>query len=88
MAQNSVKLFKRFTVRHYQRSLSSLAEAFYNEEQKELINSTKKLIESEINPHADQWEKDQLFPAKEVFKTFGQAGLLGINKPVEYGGQG
>ena len=35
-----------------------------------------------------QWEKDQIFPAHELFKKFGDAGLLGINKPVEYGGLG
>ena len=29
-----------------------------------------------------------MFPAKEVFKKFGSAGLLGINKPTEYGGLG
>ena len=46
------------------------------------------MIETEINPHVEQWEKEQIFPAKEVFKAFGQAGLLGINKPVEYGGLG
>ena len=46
------------------------------------------MIETEINPHVEQWEKEQIFPAKEVFKAFGQAGLLGINKPVDYGGLG
>ena len=35
-----------------------------------------------------QWEKEQIFPAHEVFKKLAQAGLLGINKPVEYGGLG
>ena len=29
-----------------------------------------------------------MFPAHEVFKKLGSAGLLGVNKPVEYGGQG
>lgn len=39
------------------------------------------MIETEINPYVEQWEREQIFPAKEVFKAFGQAGLLGINKP-------
>ena len=60
---------------------SSLCESFYNEEQRELQRTTKKLIETEINPYVEQWEREQIFPAKEVFKAFGQAGLLGINKP-------
>lgn len=46
------------------------------------------LIETEINPHCDQWEKDKMFPAHEVFKKIGDAGFLGINYPVEYGGLG
>ena len=65
-----------------------MADSFYNDEQKELMKTTKKLIETEINPHTEQWEKEQMFPAHEVFKKFGDAGLLGINKPSEYGGLG
>ena len=70
------------------RSKSSLSDSFYNEEQKELQKNVKKLIDLEINPHCDQWEKEQIFPAHQVFKKFGDAGFLGITKPVEYGGQG
>ena len=44
------------------RKASTLADSFYNEEQKELQNTVKKLIDAEINPHADQWEKDKIFP--------------------------
>ena len=35
-----------------------------------------------------QWEREEIFPAHEVFKKLANAGLLGINKPVEYGGLG
>jgi len=70
------------------RKASTLADSFYNEEQKELQASVKKLIDAEINPHADKWEKEKMFPAHEVFKKFGDQGLLGINKPTEYGGLG
>ena len=72
----------------YRQYSSTLAESFYNEEQWELQKVTKKLIDNEINPFVDQWEDAKMFPAKEVFKTFGSAGLLGINKPTEYGGLG
>ena len=68
--------------------MSSMADAFYNDEQKELQATVKKLVDTEINPHGDEWEKQKSFPAHQVFKKFGQAGLLGINKPTEYGGQG
>ena len=68
----------------YRQYSSVLAESFYNDEQKELQKTTKKLIETEINPHVEQWETEKIFPAKEVFKKFGDAGLLGINKPADY----
>ena len=35
-----------------------------------------------INPYVDQWEKEGNFPAHKIFKTLGDAGFLGINKPV------
>ena len=70
------------------RNASQLAEAFYNDEQKELHKSVVKLIETEINPNAEQWERDRIFPAHAVMKKFGQAGLLGINKPEKWGGLG
>ena len=72
----------------YGRKASSLADAFYNEEQKQLQDTVNKLIDTEINPHCDKWENDKAFPAHEVFKKFGDQGLLGINKPPEYGGLG
>ena len=70
------------------RNVSQLAENFYNEEQKELQSSAIKLIETEINPHVEQWERERIFPAHDVFKKFGQAGFLGINKPEKFGGLG
>ncbi|NVN86823.1 MAG: acyl-CoA dehydrogenase family protein [Rhodopseudomonas sp.] len=48
----------------------------------------QKFIAAEINPHVDEWEKAGIFPAHELFKKLGELGFLGLNKPVEYGGQG
>ena len=45
-------------------------------------------IANEINPHVDAWEKADIFPAHELFKKLGDLGFLGLNKPIEYGGQG
>lgn len=36
----------------------------------------------------DEWEKAKSFPAKEVFKKLGNAGLLGVTKSIGYGGLG
>lgn len=30
----------------------------------------------------DQWEADGQFPAHKIFKLLGNAGFLGVNKPV------
>lgn len=48
----------------------------------------QQVIKSEINPFVDEWEKAGIFPAHEVFKKLGELGLLGLCKPVEYGGSG
>ena len=59
----------------------------FTHEHEELRRSLQKFIAAEINPHVDQWEKDQIFPAHELFKKMGALGFLGLNKPVEFGGQ-
>jgi citronellyl-CoA dehydrogenase len=51
-------------------------------------DTMKKFIDAEINPHVDEWEKAGLYPAHQVFRRLGQLGMLGITKPVEYGGMG
>ena len=48
----------------------------------------QKFIAAEINPHVDEWEKADIFPAHELFKKLGELGFLGLNKPAEFGGQG
>src|ERR1700757_1436504 len=60
----------------------------FTREHAEIRRTLRAIIDKDINPHVDQWEEDGIFPAHEVFKKLGSAGLLGINKPVEYGGQG
>ncbi|CAL8397183.1 probable acyl-CoA dehydrogenase 6 [Gadus morhua] len=60
----------------------------YTPEHFALKESIKKIIDQEINPHVDQWEAEGKFPAHRIFKILGNAGILGVNKPVEYGGLG
>merc|ERR1711970_212377 len=64
------------------------AQAYYEEEQKSMQQTVRRIIDNNINPYVDQWEKEEQYPAKQVFKKLGDAGLLGVNKPVEYGGMG
>jgi citronellyl-CoA dehydrogenase len=48
----------------------------------------QKFIAAEINPFVDEWEKADIFPAHELFRKLGGLGFLGLNKPLEFGGQG
>jgi len=67
---------------------SPLCEAYYNDEQKELQRSFVKIIDTDINPFVDQWEEKEQFPSHDILKKLGNAGLLGIDRPTEYGGLG
>lgn len=55
----------------------------------ELFRSTvRALVDQEVNPHAEQWEHDGIFPAHELFPKLGAAGILGLEYDPEVGGQG
>ena len=58
----------------------------YTHEHLEIQNTLKRFIDAEINPHVDEWEAAEMFPAHEVFKKLGNLGLLGLTKPEAYGG--
>ena len=58
------------------------------QEHLELQRTLRRFIDNEINPHVDEWEEAQSFPAHELFKKMGNLGFLGLNKPVEFGGMG
>ncbi|MCX4242184.1 acyl-CoA dehydrogenase family protein [Paraliomyxa miuraensis] len=60
----------------------------FTDEHEQLRDSLTKFIEREINPHADEWEDAENFPAHELFKKLGDGGFLGVCKPEEYGGLG
>ena len=60
----------------------------WTEEHRMLRETVTKFVESEINPHLDEWEEAGIFPAHELFKKAGNLGLLGLTKPEEYGGMG
>jgi len=60
----------------------------FSDEHLQLRRTVRDFVEKEINPHAEAWEKAGGFPAHEVFKKYGRLGLLGINKPEQYGGMG
>jgi acyl-CoA dehydrogenase len=51
------------------------------------IDSVRKLVEAELKPKVNEWEKDGFFP-DDVFRILGEQGFLGILIPEEYGGVG
>ena len=55
-------------------------------EHEEIQRTLKRFIDEEINPHIDEWEAAEEFPAHQVFKRLGELGLLGLTKPTDYGG--
>lgn len=60
----------------------------FTEEHQQLYDTVIKFIDREINPYVDEWEKEEIFPAHELFKKLGDQGFLGVSKPEEYGGMG
>ena len=60
----------------------------WTHEHQEIQKTLKRFIDAEINPHVDEWEAAEIFPAHEVFKKMGKLGLLGLTKPEAHGGAG
>ena len=60
----------------------------WTHEHDELRRSLRRFIDAEINPHVEDWEAAEVFPAHELFRKMGALGFLGLTKPVEYGGSG
>ncbi len=51
-----------------------------------LRRTARRIVDEDINPHVDEWERDGQFPAHHVMKLLGDAGLIGISRPSDYGG--
>ena len=57
-------------------------------EHEDFRRSIRAWIDTEINPHVDDWETAGIFPAHEVFASAGRLGFLGATKPEAHGGLG
>ena len=60
----------------------------YTDAHRALMDTTSRFVDSEINPFVDAWEEAEQLPSRELFRRAGALGLLGITKPVAYGGSG
>jgi acyl-CoA dehydrogenase len=59
----------------------------FDEEHEELRQTLRRFVESELRPHAMEWEDAQWMP-NEVFLRCGELGFLGLKYEEAYGGQG
>ena len=60
----------------------------FGEEHEALRSAIADFVDQQINPFVEDWEKEGIFPAHELFAKMGKADLLGITKPEEFGGLG
>lgn len=58
-----------------------------NENQKMIRQMIRDFAEKEIRPKMMEWDESQHFPV-DLFKKFGELGLMGVLVPQEYGGSG
>ena len=58
------------------------------DEHKAIFDTTRQFVEQQINPFTPEWERAGIWPAHAIMRKLGALGMLGINKPAEYGGQG
>lgn len=59
----------------------------FTEEHDLFRKQVRAFAEKELAPHADEWERDRLFP-KWVFQRAGELGILGAHYPEDVGGGG
>jgi citronellyl-CoA dehydrogenase len=62
--------------------------AGFTEEHSMFRATVRDFVEREITPHAEEWERTGIFPARELFKKMGALGLLGVTYDPAYGGGG
>ncbi len=60
----------------------------FTTDHEEMRRSIRRFVEQELNPHADEWEDAGAAPLHDIFRKAGELGLLGIDKPPEFGGMG
>ena len=62
--------------------------SYFTPEHEAFRRTVRRFVETEINPHIEEWEAARLWPAHELLKKMGDLGLLGLGYPEQYGGGG
>lgn len=60
----------------------------FTPEHEQFRKSVRQLVEEEINPHVEEWEAAEIFPAHELFPKVAAIGGFGLEYDTEYGGGG
>lgn len=59
----------------------------YDADSQTIREQIRRFCAREIEPHAEAWEEEGIFP-RELYAKAGAAGILGLGFPEEYGGAG
>jgi acyl-CoA dehydrogenase len=59
----------------------------FTQEHEDFREAVRRFVETELHPHAREWEDARWFP-NEVFERLAELGYLGLKYEEEYGGQG
>ncbi len=65
----------------------SRSNPYFDQDHEIFRSSVRTFVQKEMTPHADEWERQGIFP-RELFTRVGELGYLGVRHPVEYGGTG
>jgi acyl-CoA dehydrogenase len=58
---------------------------YFGETQNLVRSNVERFVDKEVKPYINDWEEEGIFP-REIYKKAGDAGILGIGHPEEYGG--
>lgn len=67
--------------------MANLHAHYFGETQNMIRSSVKRFVEQHIIENIDEWEEANEFP-RSLYNLAGDAGILGIGHPEEYGGSG
>jgi acyl-CoA dehydrogenase len=58
---------------------------YYTEEHEAFRDTVRRFVQSEIEPHVNEWDEAGTFP-RELYRKAADIGLIGLGFPEEYGG--
>jgi acyl-CoA dehydrogenase len=60
----------------------------FTEEHEALRDAVRDWVQTELRPHAEDWERERDFPYRQVFRDAAKLGLFGAKYEQQYGGTG